>query len=166
LQRVKNSFWPSRRALTHCFEELSHLEERGFRAMIASWATLGFLMIASFLRGSRYRVAMVSMLPKIISFFCKRALSKRRDSAKETYNCKEPTNRRHPIAACRSALHAPAHMHPHTCTRTHAPAHMHPHPCTRTHTMHTHEFKKTKTQRLPRVPDTLGSPLIMSSYAT
>ena len=33
----------------------------------------------------------------IIGIFCKRALQKRRYSAKETYNLKEPTNRSHPI---------------------------------------------------------------------
>ena len=33
-----------------------------------------------------------------IGLFCKRALQKRRFSAKETYNCKEPTNRSHPIS--------------------------------------------------------------------
>ena len=45
----------------------------------------------------RYGVATISRLQKIIRLFCKRALSKRRYSAKETYNFKEPTNRRHPI---------------------------------------------------------------------
>jgi len=34
---------------------------------------------------------------KIIGLFCKRALRKRRYSAKETYNSKEPTNHSHPI---------------------------------------------------------------------
>ena len=34
---------------------------------------------------------------KITGLFCKRALQKRRYSAKETYNFKEPTNRSHPI---------------------------------------------------------------------
>jgi len=34
---------------------------------------------------------------KIIGLFCKRALWRRRYSAKETYNFKEPTNRSHPI---------------------------------------------------------------------
>ena len=42
-------------------------------------------------------VAMISKLLKIISLFCKRALSKRLYSAKETYNFKEPTHRSHPI---------------------------------------------------------------------
>jgi len=44
-----------------------------------------------------YGVATISRLLKIIGLFCKRALWKRRYSAKETYNFKEPTNRSHPI---------------------------------------------------------------------
>jgi len=42
-----------------------------------------------------YGVAMISRLFKIIGLFCKRALSKRRYSAKETYHFKKPTNRSH-----------------------------------------------------------------------
>jgi len=45
----------------------------------------------------RYGVATISRLLKMIGLFCKRALEKRRYSAKETYNLKEPTNRSHPI---------------------------------------------------------------------
>ena len=48
--------------------------------------------------GYAYWVATVSRLLKIIGLFCKRALYKRRYSAKETYNFKESTNRSHPIA--------------------------------------------------------------------
>jgi len=44
-----------------------------------------------------YGVATCSRLHKAIGLFCKRARWKRRYSAKETYNFKEPTNRRHPI---------------------------------------------------------------------
>jgi len=44
-----------------------------------------------------YWVASTSRLLKIIGLFCKRALQKRRYSAKETYNFEEPTNRSHPI---------------------------------------------------------------------
>ena len=47
--------------------------------------------------GAVYGVALVSRLLKITGLFCKRALWKRRYSAKETYNCREPTNRSHPI---------------------------------------------------------------------
>jgi len=39
-----------------------------------------------------------SRLLKIIGLFLKRGLSMKRYPAKETYNFKEPTNRRHPIA--------------------------------------------------------------------
>jgi len=45
----------------------------------------------------RYGVATISRLLKIIGLFCKKALSKRRYSAKETYNFKEPTHRSQPI---------------------------------------------------------------------
>ena len=41
-------------------------------------------------------VASISRLLKMIGLFCKRDPEKRRYSAKETYNFKEPTNRRHP----------------------------------------------------------------------
>jgi len=47
-----------------------------------------------------YRVATISRLLKIIGLFCKRALSNRLYSAKETYNFKEPANRSHPIWIC------------------------------------------------------------------
>ena len=42
-------------------------------------------------------VASVSRIDKIIGLFCKRALWKRRYSAKETYNLIDPTYHRHPI---------------------------------------------------------------------
>jgi len=44
-----------------------------------------------------YGVAVISRLLTCVGLFCKRALSKRRYSAKETYNFKEPTNCSHPI---------------------------------------------------------------------
>ena len=40
---------------------------------------------------------MMSRILKIVGLFCKRSLSNRLYSAKETYNFKEPTNRSHPI---------------------------------------------------------------------
>jgi len=43
-----------------------------------------------------FKVATISRLLKIVGLFCKRALLKRRYSAKETYNFKEPTNRSPP----------------------------------------------------------------------
>jgi len=42
-------------------------------------------------------VASVSRINKIIGLFCKRALQKRRYSAKETYDFIDPTDRSHPI---------------------------------------------------------------------
>jgi len=48
---------------------------------------------------SYYGVATISRLLKMIGLFCKRALQKRRYSAKETYNFKEPTNYSHFIPA-------------------------------------------------------------------
>jgi len=47
-----------------------------------------------------YVVATISRLLKIIGLFCEKALQKRRYSAKETYNFKEPTIRSRPIRVC------------------------------------------------------------------
>ena len=50
---------------------------------------------------SFYGVATIGRLLKIIGLLCKRALQKRRYSAKATYIIsKEPTNRSHPICKC------------------------------------------------------------------
>jgi len=46
---------------------------------------------------SPMRVALVCMIHTITSLFCKRALQKRRYSAKESYNFIDPTDRSHPI---------------------------------------------------------------------
>jgi len=45
-----------------------------------------------------YGVATVSRIDKMIGLFCKRALQKRRYSAKEIYNLIDPTDHSHPIA--------------------------------------------------------------------
>jgi len=45
-----------------------------------------------------YGVTLVSRINKIIGLFCKRDLSKRRYSAKETYNFIDTTDRSHPIS--------------------------------------------------------------------
>jgi len=45
-----------------------------------------------------YGVPIIRRLFQITGLFCKRALSKRRYSAKETYDFKEPTNRSHPVS--------------------------------------------------------------------
>jgi len=50
-------------------------------------------------RRDRYGVASDSRIDKIIGLFCKRAIQKRRYSAKETYDFIDPTDRSHPIAA-------------------------------------------------------------------
>jgi len=47
------------------------------------------------------------MLLKIIGVFCKRALYKRRYSANETYNFKEPTNRSHPMETWKKSDNLP-----------------------------------------------------------
>jgi len=44
-------------------------------------------------------VASVSRIDKIVGLFYKRALEKRRYSAKETYNLIDPTDRSHPIGS-------------------------------------------------------------------
>ena len=48
-----------------------------------------------------YGVASVSRIDKMISLFCKRALQKRRYSAKETYNLIDPTDRSHSIMSAK-----------------------------------------------------------------
>jgi len=53
-----------------------------------------------------YGVASISRLLKITGLFCRRALLKRRYSAKETYIFKEPTNCSHHISRTRSFLEA------------------------------------------------------------
>ena len=62
-------------------------------------------------------MATISRLLKNIGLFCKRALWKRRYSAKETYNFKGSTNRSHPIGV----------YMPHTYTQTHTHTHRHGH---------------------------------------
>jgi len=46
-----------------------------------------------------YGVALISRIDKITGRFCKRALQKRRYSAKETYDFIDPSDCSHPIAA-------------------------------------------------------------------
>ena len=63
-------------------------------------------------RWYRYGVASVSRIDKITGLFCKRALYKRRYSAKETYIFFDPTDRNHPIWYNRhrySPLHLECH---------------------------------------------------------
>jgi len=56
-----------------------------------------WIYICNICIGVCYGVASVNRLDKILGLFCKRALLKRRYSAKETYNLIDPTNRSHPI---------------------------------------------------------------------
>jgi len=116
-----------------------------------------------------YGVASISRLLKMKGLFCKRALQKRRYSARETYIFKEITNRSHPIIVCVSHVHSPTQnspihppTHPHTPHRrpgsTFAPLDLrfwkytHTHVqilCTHTHIhtrAHTHTHTHTYTQ--------------------
>jgi len=77
-----------------------------------------------------YGVASTSRLLKIIGLFCKRSLSKRRSSAKETKNLKEPTDCSHPI--CIGILDLNTISPPPFLSRTHIHTH------TRTHNWKTH----------------------------
>ena len=67
-----------------------------------------------------YGVATISRLLKIIGLFCKRALQKRRYSAKETYNFKEPTTRSHPMSTALLCMWVcefiRKYIYVHTCT--------------------------------------------------
>jgi len=56
------------------------------------------LVKTSFLYQIDYGVDSVSRIDKIIGLFCKRALKKRRYSAKETFNSIDPTDRSHPMS--------------------------------------------------------------------
>ena len=49
-----------------------------------------------------YGVASASRIDEIVGLFCKRALSKRRYSAKETYNLIDPADCSHPIVNVQS----------------------------------------------------------------
>jgi len=53
-----------------------------------------------------YGVALVSRIHEIIGLLCKRALQKRRYSAKETCNFIDPTDRSHPISPSLAYAHA------------------------------------------------------------
>ena len=54
-----------------------------------------------------YGVATVSRIDEIIGLFCKRDLSNRQYSAKETYHFIDPTDRSHPIV---TLIHTPRHI--------------------------------------------------------
>jgi len=76
-----------------------------------------------------YGVALVGRINKITGRFCKRALSKRQYSAKETYDLIDPTDRSHPIPrrtheslSKYTSIYASAS----TCVHTHADVRMRP----------------------------------------
>ena len=77
-------------ALTTIHQLHSHLS-------LAHTHTLRSQITYPVLSYNTYGVATSSRLLKIIGLFCKKALWKRRFSAKDTSNFKEPTNRSHPI---------------------------------------------------------------------
>jgi len=97
-------------------------------------------------------VALVSRIDKIIGLFCKRALQKRRYSAKEIYHFIDPTDRSHPIVVC---VPPPPPPHTHTHTHTHTLVHTQPSPpplsLSHTHThIHTHINARTDTRTRTR----------------
>ena len=59
-------------------------------------------------------VRTIRRLLKIIGLLCKRALSKRLHSAKETCNFKEPTNRSHPVY-----VYLSVYIHEYVCLSHH-----------------------------------------------
>jgi len=68
---------------------------------------------------STYGVATISRLLKVSGLFCKKALSKRRYSATNTYNFKEPTKRSHPIVQVSQRVVGTQHTVTHCNTLQH-----------------------------------------------
>ena len=98
-----------------------------------------------------YGVAMISRLLKIVGLVCKRALWKRRYSAKETYNFREPTNHSHPVYYHISRLLCHVHHLAHCNTLQHTATHCN----TLQHNM---DYMYRRRER--------NSPGIMSAYHT
>jgi len=69
-----------------------------------NFAAVGSLLGLHTCQLSYYGLATISRLLKNTGLFCKRALKKRPNSAKEAYNFKEPTNRSHFIWYTKSCL--------------------------------------------------------------
>jgi len=80
-----------------------------------------YVLANMYLHQIQYGLATCNRLLKIIRLFCKRALWKRRYSAKETCNFKQPTNRSHPISEERIWGFA------YTCVRAHTHTHVYTH---------------------------------------
>jgi len=97
---------------THCNSLLTHCN------------TLQHTRVSSCVDIHVYGVASVSRIDKITGLFCKRALQKRRYSAKETYNLIDPTDRSHLILlhaqyhlmSIHTYIHAYIHIYTHTYT--------------------------------------------------
>jgi len=83
---------------THC-NTLCYFIALQYGYWVSDTPPIDHFVMREFVSGPpRYGVATIGRLFKITGVFCKRALWKRRDSAKETYDFKEPTNRSHPIS--------------------------------------------------------------------
>jgi len=85
-------------------------------------SVLNTVWLIRFQSAQYYGVTSLSRINEIIGLFFKRALSKRRYSAKETCNLINPTDRSHPIHMIHSGLHTSVHMYRYvyicTCTYT------------------------------------------------
>jgi len=80
-----------------------------------------------------YGMATIRNPLKITGLFCKRALQKRRYSAKETYNFKEPTNRSHLILRGPDLQTLASHEAPHCNALQHTATHCNTLQLTATH---------------------------------
>jgi len=97
--KTTNPYWMQRTAHTHT-DKHTHTHKRTLThtQSLSLSLTLAHIWLVVFTRGCIvYKVAMISRLLQIIGLFCKRALWKRRYSAKQIHNFKEPTKRSHPI---------------------------------------------------------------------
>jgi len=88
---------------TRCEDAHTFTDHLVMREFVTKWSMREFVSEPTGYRLARnektqepYGVATISRLLKTISLLYKRAVQKRRYSAKETYNLKEPTNRSHP----------------------------------------------------------------------
>jgi len=84
-----------REHIEHTHRRDAHKTEKKAKSHVFLIGTVPLYRVCS--TGLGYGVATIRRLFKIIGLFCKRALYKRLDSAKETRNFKEPTNCSHPI---------------------------------------------------------------------
>jgi len=91
--------WQAIFAMHHSMYSLFIKRQVSFSQFYLSSDTFVVTWRAISVSTTRYGVATISRLLKIIGLFCKRALRKSLYSAKETCNFKEPTNRSHPISS-------------------------------------------------------------------